>query len=202
MRGFDNTLSKQSRKRVMAFCAYCGKELLAGAGFCPSCGKPVTVAGPSAVPTLMPGPVPAQPYAQTETRPNYASGVERSLAALIDLIIVAVAAFIVLFPIGFSRFFFVVPGLYILVFWLLLIVYGTYFDTTTGRSIGKDLFGIRTVDETTLKPLDFERSLVRNLFRIIDILPIFYIIGTLVIVLDRRKRRLGDIAARSIVIKG
>lgn len=146
--------------------------------------------------------MPAQTYAQTETRPNYASGVERSLAALIDLIIVAVAAFIVLFPIGVSRFFFVIPGLYILVFWFFLILYGTYFDTTKGRSIGKDLFGIRTVDEASLKPLNLERSLVRNLFRIIDILPVFYIIGILVIVLDRRKRRLGDIAARSIVIKG
>ena len=42
----------------MAFCIYCGKQLLDGASFCTSCGKPVYAAAPA------PAQAPQQPAAQ------------------------------------------------------------------------------------------------------------------------------------------
>ncbi len=60
---------------------------------------------------------------------------------------------------------------------------------------------IRTVDEKTLKPLDFGRSLVRNLLRIIDSLPFFYIVGLILVASTEKRQRIGDMAASSIVIK-
>ncbi len=60
---------------------------------------------------------------------------------------------------------------------------------------------IRVVDETTLQHLDFARSLVRNILRIIDYLPFFYLIGFILIVTNSKKQRIGDMAARSIVVK-
>jgi len=60
---------------------------------------------------------------------------------------------------------------------------------------------IRVVDEATLQHLDFARSLVRNILRIIDWLPFFYLIGFILIATNPKKQRIGDMAARSIVVK-
>ncbi len=83
-------------------------------------------------------------------------------------------------------------------FWLL---YFTYFESTTGQTPGKQVMKIRVVDETTLQHLDFGMSLVRNILRIIDWLPFFYLIGFLLIATNQKKQRIGDMAARSIVVR-
>jgi uncharacterized RDD family membrane protein YckC len=82
--------------------------------------------------------------------------------------------------------------------WLLCF---TYFEATSGQTLGKQLMNIRVVDETTLQHLDFGRSMVRNILRIIDWLPFLYLIGFILIATNDRKQRIGDMAARSIVVK-
>jgi hypothetical protein len=47
----------------------------------------------------------------------------------------------------------------------------------------------------------FVSSAIRNLIRIVDFLPAFYGIGVIVMFVDRRARRLGDLAGGTLVVK-
>ncbi|MFT5433280.1 MAG: putative RDD family membrane protein YckC, partial [Myxococcota bacterium] len=68
-----------------------------------------------------------------------------------------------------------------------------------GRTPGKKALKLRVVreDGTTIQ---FADSVMRNLLRAADSLPSFYAIGALVSGLDTKFRRLGDLAAGTIVI--
>lgn len=79
--------------------------------------------------------------------------------------------------------------------------YHVYFETRReGRSPGKRLAGLRVVDGRGL-PLTLQQSMVRNVVRALDFLPLLYGIGGAVCLLDRHGRRLGDIAADTLVIR-
>ncbi len=189
----------------MGFCASCGKELPVGATFCPACGKPV--AAEASTPSLgfQPQGYSAPPMS------NLATLGDRVVALIIDTIIIFLISLVFLIPllvfgvfggsfaISFPIFLFVGPIL--LVTWLLPLFYFTYFEATSGQTPGKQLARVRTVDEKTLKPLDFGRSLVRNLLRIIDSLPFFYIVGLILVASTEKRQRIGDMAAGSIVVK-
>lgn len=69
-----------------------------------------------------------------------------------------------------------------------------------GQSPGKRWVGLRVIREGGY-PIGFTESAVRNLVRLVDFLPMFYGIGSLAIFVDRRSRRLGDLAAGTLVVK-
>jgi uncharacterized RDD family membrane protein YckC len=185
----------------MAFCQYCGKEVSEGASFCPACGRPVAS---SQAPSTF-----SQPQAAViGSQPNLATEGERIVAVIIDMIIVFIFSLVIFIPLAFIVGFFSLLGPFafffgpaILLTFLLWLLYFTYFESTSGQTLGKQIMNIRVVDESTLQRLDFGRSLVRNILRIIDWLPLFYLIGFLLIATNEKKQRLGDLAARSIVVK-
>jgi uncharacterized RDD family membrane protein YckC len=79
--------------------------------------------------------------------------------------------------------------------------YHVYFEVRhQGRSPGKALVGIRVVDGRGL-PISFEQSFVRNVVRALDFAPLGYGLGALAVQLDPEGRRLGDIAADTLVIR-
>jgi uncharacterized RDD family membrane protein YckC len=84
---------------------------------------------------------------------------------------------------------------------LLSLVYFTLFEGTAGQTPGKKMQSIRVVDEVSLKPVGMQRALIRNLLRLVDVLPVFYIVGFILTAVDDRKRRLGDRLVHTIVIK-
>jgi uncharacterized RDD family membrane protein YckC len=69
-----------------------------------------------------------------------------------------------------------------------------------GQTIGKRVIGIRTLTERGIR-LSFAQAVIRNLVRIADILPVLYLTGGLSVLLDRHGRRLGDLAAGTIVVR-
>jgi uncharacterized RDD family membrane protein YckC len=69
-----------------------------------------------------------------------------------------------------------------------------------GRTPGKRLVGLRVVRDGGM-PVDPYASIIRNLVRIVDLLPPMYGIGLLSIFFNNQYKRLGDIAAGTIVIK-
>jgi uncharacterized RDD family membrane protein YckC len=71
---------------------------------------------------------------------------------------------------------------------------------TGGRSPGKALVGLRVVRRNGL-PVDLGSSVIRNVFRIVDLLPANYIVGLISILLSPGGERLGDHAAGTIVIR-
>lgn len=70
----------------------------------------------------------------------------------------------------------------------------------SGRTPGKALNGIRVVLESGA-PEPFATSAVRNVIRIIDILPGTYLVGVISILVTRRNQRVGDLTAGTLVIR-
>jgi uncharacterized RDD family membrane protein YckC len=69
-----------------------------------------------------------------------------------------------------------------------------------GQTIGKRLFGLRVMDVRGLH-LQLPQIAIRNLLRVVDMLPAFYLVGGLAAVFSRNCQRLGDMAANTIVTR-
>ena len=77
-------------------------------------------------------------------------------------------------------------------------VYGEVFRN--GRTWGKGRMGLRVVrdDGSRVGVLD---SVIRNLLRLVDMLPGNYLIGMVCVIFSRRNKRLGDMAAGTVVVR-
>ena len=126
--------------------------------------------------------------------------IPRIFAFLIDKVIQAIAISVMsiaAFPLGmagigggfFLIFLFVVEWLYPVLFELLM----------RGQTPGKKMLGIAVVNDD-LSPVTLGTSLIRNLLRTIDFLPLFYLAGIITMLSNRRFQRLGDLAAGTLVI--
>ena len=69
-----------------------------------------------------------------------------------------------------------------------------------GQTVGKRLLKLQVMDTQGLK-LQFSQVAVRNILRIIDMAPVFYMVGGLSALLTPKRQRLGDIAGNTIVIR-
>ncbi|HEX6241712.1 MAG TPA: RDD family protein [Polyangiales bacterium] len=69
-----------------------------------------------------------------------------------------------------------------------------------GRTLGKRLFGIVVIDAAGLR-ISFSQAALRNLLRLADLLPGVHLLGALVSLGDEQGRRLGDLAARTLVVR-
>ncbi len=68
-----------------------------------------------------------------------------------------------------------------------------------GQSPGKRWVGLRVmrVDGT---PITLTESIIRNLVRLVDFLPAYYGVGVVTMFIDSQARRLGDLAAGTVVV--
>jgi uncharacterized RDD family membrane protein YckC len=83
----------------------------------------------------------------------------------------------------------------------LIFFYDVLFEVLGGgRTPGKRWTGLRVV-RSGGRPITLARSSVRNILRIIDILPGFYAVGMTVIFITPRNQRIGDLAAGSHVVR-
>jgi uncharacterized RDD family membrane protein YckC len=70
----------------------------------------------------------------------------------------------------------------------------------SGKTIGKYAFGLRVVGDQG-EPIQLSQAVVRNLVRIVDFLPFFYGIGIIALFWNGRGKRLGDLAAGTVVVR-
>jgi len=70
----------------------------------------------------------------------------------------------------------------------------------SGRTLGKWVLGLRTIDAAGL-PLSLYQATIRNLLRVVDFLPGLYLVGGATALLDPWGRRLGDLAASTLVVR-
>ncbi len=132
-----------------------------------------------------------------------AGPITRFLAWLIDLFVVIAAVFTLqkvfgaLVPLAGD----VMVAALMVAFFLIWFGYGIVLEWFWhGRTIGKKLFGLRVTDEQGLH-LTFYQVALRNLLRLVDMLPMLYLAGGLACLLSRRCQRLGDLAAGTVVIR-
>ena len=76
--------------------------------------------------------------------------------------------------------------------------YFAFAEWRWGQTIGKNATGLHVRSLDGAEKLTFGQASVRNLLRLID----FFVIGELMIATTKRKQRLGDQAARTVVTRG
>lgn len=82
-----------------------------------------------------------------------------------------------------------------------LYVYDVAFEVLGGgRTPGKRITHLRVVRDQG-NPVDLPASAIRNLLRVIDLLPSAYLVGLMSVLLTKRNQRLGDLAAGTLVIR-
>lgn len=122
----------------------------------------------------------------------------RVLAQLLDIVIrysIVIVMFIVLSLLGKMG-----TGIALILAFLLEWFYPVYFEVSRqGRTPGKKWMGIRVVNDDGT-PITFGPSLLRNLLRFADFLPMLYLTGIVASLCNRQFKRLGDLAAGSMVI--
>jgi uncharacterized RDD family membrane protein YckC len=130
----------------------------------------------------------------------------RFASALLDyilqFIILLALALVLSYGAGFS------PGssslsaaFWVLGFFAVFWGYDVAFEVlNSGRTPGKAANGLRVVRESGA-PVTFGPSAVRNVIRIIDLLPGTYLVGITSILLTKRNQRVGDLAAGTLVIR-
>ncbi|MFB6120530.1 MAG: RDD family protein [Halobacteriaceae archaeon] len=93
------------------------------------------------------------------------------------------------------------PATVALGLWLALgIGYHTLAEWRYGKTIGKYLVSIRVVGDDGAAP-SLRASLVRNALRLVDWLPLFYLVGIVALLLSDRDRRLGDRVGDTLVVR-
>lgn len=83
---------------------------------------------------------------------------------------------------------------------LIPLIYFTYYEGTTGQTIGKRVSNIKVVKEDGAK-CDMGSALLRTILRIIDWLPFLYILAVILIAASSRRQRLGDVVSKTVVVK-
>ncbi len=94
-----------------------------------------------------------------------------------------------------------VQALFILMFGLIIIGYYIFWEAVMrGQTPGKKAMKLRALrDDAT--PMTFSNILIRNLLRFIDSLPVCYMVGGTISMFHPAHKRLGDLAAGTIVVK-
>ena len=132
---------------------------------------------------------------------DYAGLVQRAVALIIDQIIIGVALVVLIFAGVLSTSMSAGTVVAIMgVQWVLWLVYFTFFEGSSGQTIGKRFMNIRVISADG-SDLSYAQALVRSLLRIVDSLPTLYILGIILVIVTRERQRLGDMVAGSVVIR-
>ena len=91
-------------------------------------------------------------------------------------------------------------GVLLICFFLIEWFYPVFFEVMKqGATPGKKTMGIQVVHDNGT-PVSWSSSIIRNLLRVADFAPAFYGFGLVAMLLNRDFKRLGDMAAGTIVI--
>jgi uncharacterized RDD family membrane protein YckC len=85
---------------------------------------------------------------------------------------------------------------YFLLYWGYYSLFEAFWN---GQTPGKRLLKIRVIKDSGRQITLFE-ALARNLLRVIDMLPSFYLVGVITMLCNREQKRLGDLVAGTIVV--
>jgi uncharacterized RDD family membrane protein YckC len=133
------------------------------------------------------------------TEPNYAGFWRRCLASLLDNITwIFFYLWFYVWIVGGAFLASDAAGIVaVLVFFSLWFNYFAVCEWRWGQTIGKNATGIEVRSIDRAPRLTYGQASIRNLLRLIDIL----VIGEVMIAVGKRKQRLGDLAAKTVVLR-
>lgn len=132
-----------------------------------------------------------------ELQLHVAGPVSRAGAWLVDTFIRAVIYSILSFILSiFGKFGW---GILLIAYFIIEWFYPVLFEVLKGYTPGKKMFNLWVCHDNGT-PISWQASVVRNLLRVADFLPFFYGFGLVTMLMNRDFKRLGDIAAGTLVI--
>lgn len=88
----------------------------------------------------------------------------------------------------------------LLLFFVIQFAYFLLLEGLFGATLGKIVTGLKVV-AVDGSPVGWTAALIRNVLRFIDALPIFYLVGLIVVAISEKKQRLGDLAGQTLVVR-
>ncbi len=127
-----------------------------------------------------------------------AGPIVRALAWAIDLGIRSVGYLILVFFLSYLGE--LGYGIFLICLFILEWFYPVVFEVYgQGATPGKRLFKIKVLHELGT-PVNWSAAMIRNLLRTVDFLPFFYSFGLITMLLNKDFKRLGDLAAGTLVV--
>lgn len=128
----------------------------------------------------------------------------RAIAQIVDLMILS----LVLAGVYFFAIFLGASGQDVLAYVIAIIgtfvvIFGYFWACEafwSGQTVGKKIFRLRAVGDRG-EPMTFMQAGIRNIVRVVDFFPYAYGVGLVVLFVNGRGKRLGDLAAGTIVVK-
>jgi uncharacterized RDD family membrane protein YckC len=128
----------------------------------------------------------------------------RAIAQIVDLLILSfVLGAIVIFAIALGTSGEDVLAYLIAIIGSFVVVFGYFWSCEafwSGQTVGKKIFRLRAVGDRG-EPMTFTQAGIRNIVRIVDFFPYAYGVGLVVLFINGRGKRLGDLAAGTVVVK-
>ncbi len=90
-------------------------------------------------------------------------------------------------------------GAFFVMLFLMEWFYPVFFEVTRGATPGKRAMGLLVVHDNGT-PVGWAASMIRNLLRVIDFFPVLYCAGLITVLMNRQFKRLGDLAAGTLVV--
>ncbi len=130
---------------------------------------------------------------------------QRILAHLIDLVLLSFFLFPVKFLFKIDAVFGDFGGLFFLkpssmFYYGIILAYFLLMEGKAGYTAGKYILDLKVTDISGNKAT-MNQVLIRNIMRVIDFLPFLYIVGLISIAVNKDRQRIGDIVAKTIVVK-
>ena len=166
-------------------CGNCGLVIDPGVNYCPECGAQSTLATESRTPPSVPD--------TTKPELDYDVTGRRTGAAVVDLIPLSAVFFLMSSDGSLS-------GGPLFLFVLIALGYYIISEGFYGTTFGKKVMGLKVV-RANGEPHEWNAALARNALRVIDGLPVLYLVGFVSIAVTPRRQRLGDLAARTLVVR-
>src|SRR6266571_2627182 len=128
----------------------------------------------------------------------------RAIAQILDLLILGgVLLGLIFAAIAIGQAGFDVVAYLLALLGVFVVVFGYFWASEafwSGQTIGKKVFRLRAVGDRG-EPMTFMQAGIRNVVRIVDFLPYGYGVGLVVLFVNGKGKRLGDLAAGTIVVK-
>jgi uncharacterized RDD family membrane protein YckC len=123
----------------------------------------------------------------------------RAVAIIIDMIVLGIIGWALGMAMGGATSTgFNLSGAPAFIWFLIALAYYVVMEVQMGGTLGKLAMGLKVVKESGEK-MDWQASIIRNLLRIIDGI-FFYLVGAIIVWVSKKKQRLGDIVAHTLVV--
>ena len=125
---------------------------------------------------------------------------KRAIAVIIDSVLLGIVGYLIATMTGSTTAEgFQLTGAPAMLLFLIGFAYYIVLEKTQGGTLGKKAMGLKVVKEDG-SPIDWSAAIIRNLLRIIDGI-VLYLIGAIAVWVSSKRQRLGDMAAKTLVVK-